>query len=92
MNTLIFRDNHVEPQLYSSMFFDRDELKEIRHGGCIWWKNSTDEIRKNSIMILESILLIAAIALFGINVLTSLNKVNFHAMTHTSESAEIANS
>lgn len=92
MNTLIFRDNHVEPQLCSTMFFERDELKEIRHGGSVWWKNSTDEVRKNSVMILESILLIAAIAVFGINVLTSLNKVNFPAMTQTSESAEIANS
>lgn len=92
MSTLLINDYNVEPQLNSEMIFDKDELNEIRHGGSVWWKNSTVEARENSVMILESVLLIAAIAVFSINVLSCLNDCHFPAMTQSSESVEIINS
>ncbi len=77
MSHILMNDFSVECELDREEIFEQDELNEIKKGGSIWWANSISEIKEQSKLVFETVLIIIAIGIFSVNVMKSINSVGY---------------
>lgn len=73
MNAIILKDTNMEIEMNEMNFFDEEEMKSIKGGGTMWWKNNKNNVA-SAVKAMAVITMTAlSMTVFAVNTISAMN-------------------